>query len=105
LISSGELIALDANAKLLNHNSMGMMALGAPAISADRIFVNGGDGYYTFSLDLKEFTKNSDFQGGVSSAAIADDGTVYVMDRNKNLWAFEKQVAKPRMNIKPKKLL
>lgn len=99
LISLTYLTALDANAKLLNRASLGIMALGAPALSADRIFVNGGDGYYTFSLDLKEFFKNSDFQGGVSSPAIAEDGTVYVVDRNKMLWAFGKEIRRrPRKN-------
>lgn len=91
LLSLIHLNALDSNAKLIKRDTLGVMALGAPAISADRIFVNGGDGFYTFSLDLKDVTKNGDFLGGVSSPAIADDGSVYVMDRNKMLWAFEKQ--------------
>lgn len=93
LLSLIHLNALDSNARLIQRNTLGIMALGAPALSADRIFVNGGDGYYTFSLDLKDMTKNGDFLGGVSSPAIGDDGTVYVMDRNKMLWAFEKQRA------------
>ncbi len=96
LLSILHLAELDANVKLLNRTSFNMKFLSAPAISADRVFINGGDGYYMFSLDLKEFTKNGDFQGGVSSPAIADDGSIYVMDRNKMLWAFEKQIQKPR---------
>jgi outer membrane protein assembly factor BamB len=96
LLSWLHLSALDANAKLIKKESLGMMALGAPALSADRVFINGGDGYYTFSLDLKTVTKNGDFLGGVSSPAIGDDGSVYVMDRNKMLWAFGKQNPTPR---------
>lgn len=91
LLSMVSLNALDSNAKLINRDTLGIMALGSPAISADRIFVNAGDGFYSFSLDLKNVTKNSQFLGGVSSPAVADDGTVYAMDRNKMLWAFEKQ--------------
>lgn len=94
------LTELDANAKFLNRVSFDMTSLSAPAISADRVFVNGGNGYYTFSLDLKELTKNNDFQGGLSSPAIANDGTVYVMDRNKMLWAFGKeQIMRPRKKM------
>jgi len=96
LLSLIHLNALDSGGKLIKRDALGGMALGSPAISADRVCINGGDGYYTFSLDLKDVTKNGDFLGGVSSPAIADDGTVYVMDRNKMLWAFEKQtVRKP----------
>lgn len=99
LISLADLSALDANAKLIKRTSLGMMALGAPGLSVDRVFVNGGDGYYSFSLDLKEVSKNSEFQGGVSSPAIAEDGSVYVIDRNKTLWAFGKETRrKPPRN-------
>lgn len=91
LLPFTQLIVLDANAKFWNRASLGMMGIGAPALSSDRIMVNGGDGYYTFSLDFKDMAKNGDFHGGVSSPAIGDDGTVYVMDRQQNLWAFGKE--------------
>ncbi len=92
LLAGTRVVALDAGGKLLNEfemseHSMGA-ALGSPAISGNRIYVNAQEGLFSFSLDLKEFNKNSMVQGGVSSPAIADDGTVYVIDRNKTLWAF-----------------
>ncbi|MBS0290014.1 MAG: PQQ-like beta-propeller repeat protein [Proteobacteria bacterium] len=67
---------------------MQRQTISAPAISADRVYVNGQDGFYTFSLDLNMHTLNADVSGGVSSPAIADDGTIYAIDRNKQLWAF-----------------
>lgn len=88
VVSGLEVIALDANGKLINKRRMDAGAISAPAISADRVFINGGDGLYSFSLDLNGFTKNNEVVGGVSSPAIASDGTVFVVDRNKTLWAF-----------------
>jgi outer membrane protein assembly factor BamB len=93
LISDTEVIVLDANGKLLNKFEMSTHALGAalgsPAISANQVYINAQEGLFSFSLALDNFIKNSNAQGGLSSPAIADDGTVYVVDRNKRIWAFE----------------
>lgn len=92
LVAGTSVILLDANGKFvkefkMSEHSMGA-ALGSPAISADRVYVNAQEGLFSFSLDLNDFSKNSTTQGGVSSPAIADDSTIYILDRNKTLWAF-----------------
>lgn len=88
LVAGPYVFALYSDGKLLNKFQMKGHTISAPAISADRVYVNAQDGLYSFSLDLKQHILNSDVQGGVSSPAIANDGTIYVIDRNKQLWAF-----------------
>jgi outer membrane protein assembly factor BamB len=82
-----KLVSLDANGKKVQEFTMGEEALGACVLSADRVFVSSGKGLHSLSLDLKEFVLH-DLPGGLSSPVIADDGTVYVIDRNKTLHAF-----------------
>lgn len=92
LTSDTSVILLDTNGRFLkefkmSEDSLGA-ALGSPGISANHVYVNAQEGLFSFSLDLNSFTKNSIIPGGVSSIAIADDGTAYLADRNKRLWAF-----------------
>lgn len=92
LVASTSVIALEGGGRLIKEfkmsvNSLGA-ALGSPAMSANFVYVNAQEGLFSFSLDLKDFTKNSIIPGGVSSPAIAEDGTVYAMGRNEILWAF-----------------
>jgi outer membrane protein assembly factor BamB len=83
-----KIIVLDANSKLWKQHDLGGRSLGAVALSASFAYVSANDGFYSFSFDLQNFSKNTDVVGGVSSPAIGDDGTVYVMDMNSTLWAF-----------------
>jgi len=83
-----KLIVLDANSKLWEQHDLGGRCLGAVALSANFAYVSATDGLYTFSFDLQNFSKNSAVIGGISSPAIGDDGTVYVMDLRNTLWAF-----------------
>jgi outer membrane protein assembly factor BamB len=92
LTSHTSVIALDANGRFLkefkmSEHSMGA-ALGSPAISANHVYVNAQEGLFSFSLDLNQVTQNSMSLGGVSSPAIAGDGTIYSVDRDKRLWAL-----------------
>lgn len=85
-------VALDAGGRLIREFEMSEHSLGAaigsPAISGNRVYVNAQEGLFSFSLNLDDFDKNTLVLGGVSSPAIGDDGTVYVVDRNKQLWAL-----------------
>lgn len=81
-------IVIDADSTLWHEHLLGGKCLGSPALSANFAYVSATDGLYTFSFDLQNFSKNGDVLGGVSSPVIGDDGTVYVMDLEKNLWAF-----------------
>lgn len=92
LTSDTSVILLDTNGRFLkefkmSEHSLGA-ALGSPAISSNHVYVNAQEGLFSFSLDFNNFTKNSITPGGVSSIAIAEDGTIYLADRNKRLWAF-----------------
>lgn len=92
VVAGTHVIALDASGRLLrdfemSEHSLGA-ALGSPAISGNRVYVNAQEGLFSFSLNLEDFDKNTLITGGLSSPAIGDDGTVYVIDRNKQLWAL-----------------
>lgn len=91
-VSGTWVVALDAGGRLLREFEMSDHSLGAaigsPAISGNRVYVNAQEGLFSFSLNLDDFDKNSQVAGGVSSPAIGDDGTIYVVDRNKQLWAL-----------------
>lgn len=99
VVAGNKLIALDANGQKLSEFDMGSEALGAPALSTDRVFVSSRDGLHSLSLDLKQ-SIHHDLPGGVSSPVIADDGTVYVMDRNKTLHSFGNPALKPIRSVK-----
>ncbi|MES2344517.1 MAG: PQQ-binding-like beta-propeller repeat protein [Chlamydiota bacterium] len=88
-----KLIVLDANSELWKQHDLGGRCLGAVALSASFAYVSANDGLYTFSFDLQNVSKNGNVIGGVSSPAIGNDGTVYVMDLRNTLWAFGDQVA------------
>lgn len=92
LISDTSVILLDASGRFMKEFKMSThslgAALGSPGISANQVYVNAQEGLFSFSLDLNRFTKNSTISGGVSSIAIGEDGTIYLADRNKTLWAF-----------------
>lgn len=91
-VAGTRVVALDAGGRLIrefemSEHSLGA-ALGSPAISGNRVYVNAQEGLFSFSLTLDDVDRNTMIGGGVSSPAIADDGTVYVIDRNKQLWAL-----------------
>lgn len=88
LIADKQLIVLDSNSEVWKTHTLGSKCLGAPTLSASFVYVSANDGLYTFTFDLQDHVKNNAVKGGVSSPVIADDGTVYVMDLNKTLWAF-----------------
>jgi outer membrane protein assembly factor BamB len=105
-VADKQLIVLDSNSELWKKQNLGGKCLGAPTLSASFVYVSANDGLYTFTFDLQEHTKNSDVIGGVSSPVIADDGTVYVMDLNKRLWAFGgNQNSKPKLITRIRELL
>jgi outer membrane protein assembly factor BamB len=83
-----KLIVLDTHSELWKQHDLGGRCLGAVALSASFAYLSANDGFYTFSFDLQNLSKNRDVIGGISSPAIGDDGTVYVMDLRKRLWAF-----------------
>jgi outer membrane protein assembly factor BamB len=87
-VAEKKLTVLDGNSDLLHKHTLIGKCLGTPALSAKHLYVSANDGFYTFSFDLANFSKNSDVIGGVSSPSIADDGTVYIVDLRKTLWAF-----------------
>lgn len=87
-VADDTVYVLDSDSELWKkHHPIGK-TLAAPALSANHLYISAVDGLYTFSFDLADFSKNSDVKGGVSSPVISDDGTVYVMDVDKHLWAF-----------------
>ncbi|WP_058497763.1 PQQ-binding-like beta-propeller repeat protein [Legionella gratiana] len=92
LISDTHVILLDGSGRFIKEFQMSThslgAALGSPGISANQVYVNAQEGLFSLSLDLNSFTKNSITPGGVSSIAIGEDGTIYLADRNKRLWAF-----------------
>lgn len=87
-VADNKVIVLDSDSELWKQHFPIGKSLAAPALSANHLYISAFDGFYTFSFDLGSFTKNSNVIGGISSPVISDDGTVYVMDLNKKLWAF-----------------
>lgn len=81
-------IALESDYTLWQKHKLDGKCLGAPALSAKFAYVSTTDALYTFSFDLQTVVKNDDVLGGVSSPTISPNGTVYVMDLQRNLWAF-----------------
>lgn len=63
-------------------------AIGAPALSANHCYLITTSGLYTYSFEAEEQSTVDDFPGGVSTPAISDDGTIYAVDFNGLLWAF-----------------
>lgn len=88
VVVNSRLDVLDSDGDLLHQYTMAGQSVASPALSADLAYVNATDGLYTFTFDLESFFRNGQVKGGLSSPAIAKDGTVYVVDRNKKLWAF-----------------
>jgi len=62
---------------------------GAPALSADFAYVSFSGGLHTFSFDLfSSYAVDNTMQGGVSSPAIGEDGTIYVTTGGGKLQAY-----------------
>jgi outer membrane protein assembly factor BamB len=87
-VAEKKVIVLDDGSELWKQTELGGRSLSAPALSANSLYISAVDGLYRFSFDLSSFTKNSTIRGGVSSPAIGNDGTLYVMDLQKTLWAI-----------------
>lgn len=88
VVSVRHLHVLDYNGELLHQFELPEQSVASPALSADLVYVNATGGLYTFTSNLESYFKYGPVKGGLSSPAIAKDGTVYVMDRNRKLWAF-----------------
>ncbi len=65
-------------------------ALGAPALSANNCYLMTTFGLYTYSFEAVEEAKVDGFPGGVSTPAIANDGSIYAVDFKGLLWAFNR---------------
>lgn len=63
-------------------------SVASPALSANAVYVSFSGGMHTFSLDLSTYAVDGTLFGGLSSPAIAHDGTVYVVTRNGSLRAY-----------------
>jgi outer membrane protein assembly factor BamB len=87
-VAKQEVIMLESDGQLLQSFRTIGTSLAAPALSGSHLFVSAQDGLWTFNFDVERVAKNDDFRGGVSSPAIADDGTVYAIDLEGVLWAF-----------------
>jgi outer membrane protein assembly factor BamB len=63
-------------------------SVASPALSSGLVYVITSEGLYSFSANIESLFKNGRIKGGLSSPAVADDGTVYVVNTDKKLWAF-----------------
>ncbi len=87
-VAGNELMMLNANVKIEKRYVLSGKCLGSLALSANHIYVSTTEGFYSFSLDLKNVYKNGDIAGGMSTPAMSPNGSVYVIDQKGVLFAF-----------------
>jgi outer membrane protein assembly factor BamB len=76
--------ALESNGSLSKKFPFPGQTLASPAMTLDNVYLSTSNGFYTFSLDLSSYFFDSRVKGGLSSPAIGEDGTVYVVSQEKD---------------------
>ncbi len=98
-VSYEHLHVLDANGALVGKTALPgktpfplaaapSASVASPALSANLVYVSSTGGLLAAAFDLSSYAAVTSIEGGLSSPAIAPDGTVYVVTRGGSLLAY-----------------
>ena len=88
VVSKRHVHALENNGNLAQKIELPDSAFASPAVTWDLIYVSTLDGLHTFSFDLSQDEVDGNASTWMSSPAVGEDGTVYVLDSFQYLRAY-----------------
>ncbi len=86
-VGENNLFRID-NGSLIDKFNLAAKTQSSCAISTDRIIVSSSGGIHSLNIDFTSTVLDNTIFGGMSSPAIGEDGTIYVVTSNSSLMAY-----------------